>query len=242
MSPSTKALQAALRVARLRRTWKAAAAVLGISAVAILLSCADFGTPFVPEVLPRDAVSVTITSPANPMTLRIGLSAQFTAEVRDGGGQVMQDPPLTWLSSNSSVMTIDGAGVARGVAPGNATVQARSGNVLSAGVVVTVPAPAPSYAAVIQPIWNAACTRCHGSDGGLSLSGDAYDRIVNVASSQNRSFMRILPGDPDNSYILRKLEGCNTAGCVGGSMPPGSRLSNPQLQQIRDWILGGCPR
>ena len=328
MSPSTNASQAARGAARLRRTWKAAAAVFGISAVAIVLSCADFGTPFVPEVatvsipgpaqrsvrtgetldlvadvrdaagrpiagaavewissapstaalesrgalagraraaavgnamivarsrgvqssplelivLPRDAASVTITSPANPMTLGIGLSAQFTAEVRDGGGQVMQDPPLTWLSSNSSVMTIDGAGVARGVAPGNATVQARSGNVLSAGVVVTVPAPAPSYAAVIQPIWNAACTGCHGSDGGLSLSGDAYDRIVNVASSQNRSFMRILPGDPDNSYILRKLEGCNTAGCVGGSMPPGSRLSNPQLQQIRDWILGGCPR
>ena len=241
MSPSTNASQAARGAARLRRTWNAAAAVFGIGAVAMLLSCADFGTPFVPEV-PRNAASVTIASPANPMTLRIGLSAQFTAEVRDGGGQVMQDPPLTWLSSNSSVMTIDGAGLARAVAPGNATVQARSGDLLSAGVVVRVPAPAPSYAAVIQPIWNAACTRCHGSDGGLSLSGDAYDRIVNVASSQNRNFKRIVPGDPDNSYILRKLEGCNTAGCIGGSMPPGSRLSNPELQQIRDWILGGCPR
>lgn len=320
---------ARLRAAHGRRPGLVAAAVvLGIAAAAVVLSCADFGSPFVPDVasvaisgaprrslrtgetldlvadvrdaagrpvtgaavewtssapgtavaesrgalvgraratavgsamivaragriqssamelsvLPRDAASVTITSPSSPMTLGIGQSAQFTAEVRDSGGALLQDPPLAWVSSSPGVIRIDAGGLAQALAPGNATIQAQSNAVLSAGVAVSVPPPAPSYAAVIQPIWNANCTSCHGSDGGLSLSGNAYDRIVNVASTQNRNFKRVLPGDPDNSYILRKLEGCSTAGCIGGSMPPGLRLSSTQLQQIRAWIQGNCPR
>ena len=70
----------------------------------------------------------------------------------------------------------------------------------------------------------------------------ASARIVNVTSTQNRAFKRIVPGNPGASYMLRKLEGCSTAGCVGGSMPPGLPLPAAQLQLIRDWVMGGCPR
>lgn len=197
-------------------------------------------------VVTPDAASVTITSPAGPMTLGIGQTAQFSAEVRDAGGSVMENAVLGWLSSNPGIISIDAHGLARGMTAGTVTVQAQSGEVLSAGVTVTVPAPAPSYAAVIQPIWNAQCTECHGArgtpDGNLNLAGNAYDRIVSVAAFQNSHVLRVAPGDPDQSYIVLKLQGCRGGGCIGGSMPPGTPLSSSQLQQIRDWILGGCPR
>lgn len=241
MHPSTSPPRAPLATARLRRAIAAGAALAGAAALSALLSCADFGSPSVPEV-PGGAGSVTIVTPGNPMTLGVGQSAQFAAEVRNHDGSILADPPLAWLSSDPGVLSIDAAGLAHALAPGTATIQARSIDMLSAGVAVTVHNPAPSYATVIQPIWNANCTRCHGSDGGLSLSGDAYERIVNVTSAQNRAFKRIVPGNPNASYMLRKLEGCSTAGCVGGSMPPGAPLPAAQLQLIRDWVLGGCPR
>ncbi len=62
--------------------------------------------------------------------------------------------------------------------------------------------------------------------------------LVGVASSQESSILRVAPGDPDNSYLLRKLEG---SASVGAQMP----LSAPPLEQasidvIRQWITDGA--
>jgi hypothetical protein len=102
--------------------------------------------------------------------------------------------------------------------------------------------PVPSHAADIQPIWNRACTNCHGFNGGMTLEGDAYDRIVNVRSLQNPALDRIEPGDPDASYLFRKLQGCSGARCIGDRMPQGGVLPDGDLQRIRAWIQGGAPR
>ncbi|RMH12875.1 MAG: hypothetical protein D6701_13015 [Gemmatimonadetes bacterium] len=74
---------------------------------------------------------------------------------------------------------------------------------------------------------------------GLDLrNAVAYDNLVNVqATSEN--FRRVLPGDPQNSYIVIKLEGRQS---VGSRMPLGQApLDNIDLTNIRNWISSGAP-
>ena len=102
-----------------------------------------------------------------------------------------------------------------------------------------------SFAADVEPFLAQACgaTSCHkGVNGqaGLTLTvGKAYDELVNVPAMQcNDGRMRVLPGDPANSYILDKV--LNVDVCSGKKMPTSSNLSDPQVQLIADWICGGA--
>ena len=98
----------------------------------------------------------------------------------------------------------------------------------------------PSYASDIQPIWTASCVGCHGfgGDAGLNLSGgSSYANLVNVASTQDRTKMRILPGDATNSWMVMKIENRQT---VGGKMPPSGSLTANQIQNIKNWVTQGA--
>lgn len=48
----------------------------------------------------------------------------------------------------------------------------------------------------------------------------------------------VIPGDPDNSYLVRKLEG--GPDIAGDQMPPGGALDAERLQLVRDWIEAGA--
>ena len=91
---------------------------------------------------------------------------------------------------------------------------------------------------------NCAVSGCHGGAGavqGLRLDpGFSAGNLINVPSPQNPALTRVIPGDPDNSFLIRKLEGTQT---VGARMPDGG----PYLQQstvdvIRQWIANGAPQ
>lgn len=96
----------------------------------------------------------------------------------------------------------------------------------------------------IQNIFTNSCTGCHeGSSApeGLDLSENhAYDAIVNVNSSEQPGFKRVEPGQPDNSYIIRKIQG--TAGIDGDRMPADGPpyLTSAQTDTIRLWITNGA--
>ena len=53
--------------------------------------------------------------------------------------------------------------------------------------------------------------------------------------------IRVIPGDPDNSYLIQKLEG--TTGIAGRRMPFNGPpyLSDGQILIIRRWIALGAP-
>lgn len=52
-------------------------------------------------------------------------------------------------------------------------------------------------------------------------------------------FVRIEPGDPDNSYLVRKVEGSNI---VANRMPLGAApLDQEQIDLIRQWVTDGAP-
>jgi hypothetical protein len=88
------------------------------------------------------------------------------------------------------------------------------------------------------------CHRSGAPPAGLDLSdGAAYGSLVSVPSTQAPGVNRVEPGDPDNSYLYRKLLGEQAQ--VGGSgvrMPAGGAppLPQDQLDVVRDWILGGA--
>jgi hypothetical protein len=76
----------------------------------------------------------------------------------------------------------------------------------------------------------------------MSLDHDvAYDSIVRASSSRKPGAVRIVPGDPDASYLVQKVEGAS--GIVGVRMPQGGPyLSDGQILILRRWIQLGAPR
>lgn len=100
-----------------------------------------------------------------------------------------------------------------------------------------------------QALGDQRCTRCHSGGSpaaGMSLQTPelAYANLVGadgegVTANGNATFKRILPGDPDESYIILKLEGDIRA---GNQMPLGEAPLTPmQIALVRDWIANGAP-
>jgi hypothetical protein len=110
---------------------------------------------------------------------------------------------------------------------------------------ITLPVSVPQYSADIQTVWNTVpgCAGCHGASGGLSLGqGVSYGNLVNVIGIGFvcSSLKRVAPGDPDNSVLIRKMEGT----ACGNRMPRGNGTYfdlNPGLViRVRSWILAGA--
>jgi hypothetical protein len=87
-------------------------------------------------------------------------------------------------------------------------------------------------------------TDCHsgaGAAAGLSLSrGQSYGALVNQRSQQLSTQIRVVPGDPAASYLVKKLSG--GAGIVGDVMP---KLAPPlpasDVDAVRGWVTRGAP-
>ena len=92
----------------------------------------------------------------------------------------------------------------------------------------------------------AACIQCHNPGGqqfagGLVLTeGVSYSQLVNVRSRDKAGAIRVIPNDPDGSYLIHKLEG--RSDIVGQRMPrtSGPFLTEGQISIIRRWIELGA--
>lgn len=87
------------------------------------------------------------------------------------------------------------------------------------------------------------CTRCHigaSAPEGLRLdAADSYSLLVGVPSAEVPSLLRVMPADPDESYLVLKLQG--SPGIVGGQMPLGGPyLPQATIDAIRQWITDGA--
>ena len=81
-----------------------------------------------------------------------------------------------------------------------------------------------------------ALSGCHNGSTFPDLrSGQTFSTTVNQSSNQS-SLLLVEPFDPDDSYLLRKIEGTG----AGSRMPIGGSLSNSQIQLVRDWISEGA--
>ena len=94
-----------------------------------------------------------------------------------------------------------------------------------------------SFATDVQPIFDQNCTSCHPNSGNLDLTaGSSYNQLVNINAS-GYSGKRVVPGEPENSILYKKIDG---SGAYGSNMPIGSNLSAEQVNTIKQWITEGA--
>ena len=107
--------------------------------------------------------------------------------------------------------------------------------------------PAFTFAQIQSQIFTPTCAKagCHAASaasGEMVLeAGQAYGQIVNRPAVGNSSLDRIEPGDPERSYLIKKLRG--DPDITGERMPqdnPGS-LTQEQMDGIVGWVLAGAP-
>jgi hypothetical protein len=106
----------------------------------------------------------------------------------------------------------------------------------------TVPLAA-TFDSIQANVFTPICSVCHiGATAPQGLMLDAahsYNLLVGVPSTEVPSILRVAPGDPDNSYIIQKLEG---HAAVGGQMPLGETpLPATTIAFIAQWITDGAP-
>jgi hypothetical protein len=114
------------------------------------------------------------------------------------------------------------------------------------------PAPAAGAPAAIEPTLasiqskvfsvNCAIPGCHGGGAvqfGLRLeSGASAASLINVVSPRDANLVRVVPGNPDRSFLIQKLEGTQT---LGDRMPQfGPYLPQASIDVIRRWISDGA--
>lgn len=121
---------------------------------------------------------------------------------------------------------------------GNSTTSAAVGvNVLNA----------PTLAQLQASIFGPRCSGCHTGGGGalpaslnLSSASATYAALVDVNSTEVGTLKRVAAGDPNNSYVVQKLEGTQA---VGARMPLGGPfLDQATINQVRAWIQAGALR
>ena len=100
------------------------------------------------------------------------------------------------------------------------------------------------FQSIQDNVFTPICSPCHSgatAPQGLMLdAGHSYNLLVGVPSNEVPSLDRVKAGDPDNSYIILKLQG--SPGIVGSRMPLNETpLPQSTIDVIRQWITNGAP-
>lgn len=120
---------------------------------------------------------------------------------------------------------------------------------------ITGPSPnlEPTFSSIRREIFEttdqagrSACLTCHTDQGRtpagqLNLRADPYAALVNVASRQKAGATLVVPGDPDASYFIHKLEGRNDIAQLRMPRNGPPYLTDGQVLVIRRWIAIGAP-
>jgi uncharacterized protein (TIGR03118 family) len=198
--------------------------------------------PAITLVVPAGNLSGTVTLQANETNLIVIDKVQFFLNGTTKIGEATTSPfTVQW----------DTTTVTNGSAKLRAIATDANGNVGSTGILTVTVAntvAATTLTQVQTNVFTPRCSSCHNGSqpaggalpGSMNLlAGNSFASIVNVASLEQGTLMRVKPGDPDNSYLIHKVE--NTAGIAGAQMPFGGPfLDQPTIDQIRSWITAGA--
>jgi len=104
---------------------------------------------------------------------------------------------------------------------------------------------APTFTEVRDDILIPSCgfSTCHGGgEGGLTISeadpGAIYSALVDAPSFVLPTETLVIPGDSDNSYLIKKVEAAT--GIDGDPMPAPFGLDETLAGDIRAWIDAGA--
>jgi len=108
----------------------------------------------------------------------------------------------------------------------------------------------PSALDLIQAqIFGPRCALCHSGAGSISLIPDldlrnadaSFATLVNQQAFQDNAFVRVVPFQPANSYLVHKVQGVATVGDVMPP-PPNNVLPAADIAMIEQWITDGATR
>jgi hypothetical protein len=118
---------------------------------------------------------------------------------------------------------------------------------------ITDGATESAYASNVAPIFGdpsaeagtGACSYCHypGSPNRPDFSNvfDPVEGIVGVKAQFRRDLDLVAPGDPDNSFLVMKLEALTPSSAIGSPMPRAYQpFSATDVAKIRQWIAEGA--
>ena len=210
------------------------------------------------QVVPSNAADFDIQAPAVSLTspgATVSDTVALTADASDDQGVVevrfLVDGALI-ASDTTAPYSIDWDTTTAGNGQVTLTAEAddAAGNTgVSADVLVTVQNVTPVTLSMLQAQFlgpTCSTSGCHSGPTsnvlptGMNLTSTAnsFAALVNVTSLQVGSLNRVTPGDPDNSYLVQKLEG---TAAVGGRMPQGGPfLDQAQIDMVRQWIAEGA--
>lgn len=185
--------------------------------------------------------SAITTSPANaPMTATFDLSGvaldddTYRVRLLGDGASVILDIDANALDGEFSGTFPSGDG-------------AEGGN-FEATFTLTTAASGATLDEIQAAVFDPSCSGCHSGPAGgplpsgmdLSDADASFNNLVGVASSQVPALNRVTPGDPDNSYLIQKLEGTQS---TGQRMPAGGPfLDQAVIDDVRQWIADGANR
>lgn len=88
---------------------------------------------------------------------------------------------------------------------------------------------------------NCALSGCHAGtplQANLNLtSGNAFSNLVNVTSLLNPNFKRVVPGNSEQSFIIKMLRNTGEGTSI---MPPTGKISDNLIDSIAVWIDNGA--
>ncbi|RYZ01420.1 MAG: hypothetical protein EOO73_35575 [Myxococcales bacterium] len=111
----------------------------------------------------------------------------------------------------------------------------------------------------VRPAFERICAGCHSESspeakmplGGHISSADVIKSLVNVPSYSGGQFQRVVPGQPNQSWLYLKAAnmaasaGCTGATCRTQAMPPGATadrtMTASELAALSKWIADGAP-
>jgi hypothetical protein len=176
----------------------------------------------VPGANPRSAV-MDLTGVASVFDrFRITLLGTGPAAILDLSGNALDGEPIRLLPSGD------------GTAGGDYT------------ATFTVAGASPTLTSIQTNVFTPRCSGCHNGagttlPGALNLTNATASRaaLVGVASLEVPALQRVTAGNPNDSYLIRKLEGAPTI--VGSRMPlVGPPLPQTTIDSIRLWITNGA--
>jgi hypothetical protein len=120
------------------------------------------------------------------------------------------------------------------------------------GKIIPPTPPDTNLTFVYNKVFSKKCTGCHGAQP----TGDAMNLSSSVSSARDALFpggnprlsyeesgtqprWRILPNEPDSSYLLQKVSTATPK--FGSRMPQGGQLTADEIKIIRRWIEKGAP-
>jgi uncharacterized protein (TIGR03118 family) len=194
---------------------------------------------------------VTLTAPTGTVSGTVNVSATVQSNVAIAKVEFFAAGiTLGSVTGAPFTTTWDTTTVANGTVALNAKATDVDGNVgvVGADVVVSNGAAPTTLSQIQTAVFTPLCSGCHnGSNppggalpGSQNLTaGNSFAALVGVSSLEQPAVRRVKAGDPDNSYLIQKLEGA--AGISGSRMPLGGPfLDQATIDQIKSWIQSGA--